>query len=173
MPSTRCDLYKPGLGKRVAKRDVFRSQHRPILSSPKPGFRSGPHRFSHMERLRRSESWRSESRSPVSAECIANMYLPARNICAGTWLTPATSAPGLGSSPPHLRRDWAHPANICAETTLNPASSAPRLCPPLSHLHQSWPPCHPPSDTAAAAARLSIGRKRQEQEQARKQARRG
>ncbi len=108
----------------------------PILSSPKPGFRSGPHRFSHMERLRRSESWRSESRSPVSAECIANMYLPARNICAGTGLTPATSAPGLGSPPPHLRRDLAHPRHICAGTGLTLPTSAPRLRSSPPHLRR-------------------------------------
>ncbi len=39
-----------------------------------------------------------------------------RHICAGTGLTPATSAPGLGSPRPHLRRDWAHPGHICART---------------------------------------------------------
>jgi hypothetical protein len=61
-----------------------------------------------------------------------------RHICAGTGLTPATSAPGLGSPPPHLRRDWTHsghictraglaPAHICAGTSLTPATSAPRL----------------------------------------------
>jgi hypothetical protein len=33
-----------------------------------------------------------------------------RHICAGTGLTSATSAPGLGSLLPHLRRDWAHSA---------------------------------------------------------------
>jgi hypothetical protein len=39
------------------------------------------------------------------------------HTCATTGLTPATSAPGLGSPLPHLRRDWAHP------------------CP---HLHRDW-----------------------------------
>jgi hypothetical protein len=37
----------------------------------------------------------------------------------------ATSAPGLGSSLPHLRRDWAHPCHICAGTGLTPPTSAP------------------------------------------------
>jgi hypothetical protein len=34
----------------------------------------------------------------------------ACHICAGTGLTPPTSAPGLRSALPHLRRDWAHPS---------------------------------------------------------------
>jgi hypothetical protein len=38
----------------------------------------------------------------------------SRHICAGTGLTPATSAPGLGSHLPHLRPDWAHPCHICS-----------------------------------------------------------
>ncbi len=44
------------------------------------------------------------------------------HICAGTALTPATSAPGLGSPRPHLRRDWAHPGHICAGTGLTLAT---------------------------------------------------
>ena len=65
------------------------------------------------------------------------------HICAGTGLTPVTSAPGLGSPPatsapglgsplatsapgrgsplPHLRRDWARPCHICAGTGFFPA----------------------------------------------------
>ena len=34
------------------------------------------------------------------------------HCCTGTGLTPATSAPGLGSPLPHLHRDWARP---CAQ----------------------------------------------------------
>ena len=57
------------------------------------------------------------------------------HICAGTGLTPATSAPGLGSPLPHLRRDrashlhedCARPAHICTGTGLGPAKSAPGL----------------------------------------------
>ena len=60
------------------------------------------------------------------------------HICTGTGLTPATSAPGLGSplphlhrdwarSCPHLRRDWAHPCHICTGTGLTPPTSAPGL----------------------------------------------
>ncbi len=39
----------------------------------------------------------------------------------GTGLTPPTSAPGLGSPRPHLRRDCAHPAHICAGTAPAPS----------------------------------------------------
>ena len=42
-------------------------------------------------------------------------------------LTPATSAPGLGSPRPHLHRDWARPGHICTEAGLTPATSAPGL----------------------------------------------
>ncbi len=52
---------------------------------------------------------------------------------------PATSAPGLGSPGPHLRRDWAYPARICAGTGLAFATFAPGLCsPPQEHLHREW-----------------------------------
>jgi hypothetical protein len=34
---------------------------------------------------------------------------------------PATSAPALGSTWPHLRRAWAHPCHICSGTGLTPA----------------------------------------------------
>jgi hypothetical protein len=37
-------------------------------------------------------------------------------MCAGTELTPATSAPRLGSPLPRLHRDWAHPSHVCAAT---------------------------------------------------------
>jgi hypothetical protein len=46
------------------------------------------------------------------------------HICTGTALTPATSAPGLGSPLPHLHRDCARPGHICAGTGLTPATSA-------------------------------------------------
>ena len=54
-----------------------------------------------------------------------------RHICAvhlcpigtGTGLTPATSAPGLGSFRPHLHRDWAHPGHICTGTGLANATA--------------------------------------------------
>ena len=57
-------------------------------------------------------------------------------ICTGTWLTPATSALGLGSPLPtsapglgaplqHLGRDWACPAHICTSLWQRPARCAP------------------------------------------------
>ena len=46
-------------------------------------------------------------------------------VRAGTGLTPPTSAPGLGSPLPHLRRDWAHPCNICTGTDRARPSPAP------------------------------------------------
>ena len=45
--------------------------------------------------------------------------LPRRDCahpCTGTGLIAATSAPGLGVSLPHLRRDWAHPWHISTAT---------------------------------------------------------
>ncbi len=39
-------------------------------------------------------------------------------ICAGTGPIRAASAPGLGPSVPHLRRDWAHPSHIGTGTGL-------------------------------------------------------
>ena len=39
----------------------------------------------------------------------------------------ATSAPGLGSPLPHLRRVWAHPCHICAGSGRAVATSAPGL----------------------------------------------
>jgi hypothetical protein len=62
----------------------------------------------------------------------------------------ATSAPGLGSPRPHLRRDWAHAAHISTRTGLTPATSAPGLGPPRPH---------PAGDVAAngtAAARRAV-----------------
>ena len=50
-----------------------------------------------------------------------------------------TSAPGLRSPLPHLRRDWAHPCRICTGTALTPATSAPGLGSPLPHLHRLRP----------------------------------
>jgi hypothetical protein len=60
------------------------------------------------------------------------------HVCTAAGLTPATSAPGLGSSLPHLHRDWAHHCHICTGTGLTPATSAPRLGSPLPHLHRDW-----------------------------------
>ncbi len=51
-------------------------------------------------------------------------------------LTPPTSAPGLGSTRPHLRRSRAYPAHICAWTGLTPPTSAPEPGLPRPHPHQ-------------------------------------
>jgi hypothetical protein len=59
-------------------------------------------------------------------------------VCAGTGLTAchtlhrnSTSAPGLCSPRPHLRRDWARPFHICTGTGLTPPTSAPGPGAPL------------------------------------------
>jgi hypothetical protein len=76
-------------------------------------------------------------------------------------VSPATSAPGLGSALPHPHRDWAHPCHIwtrtrwahpwhigtgtgahpchiCTGTRLTPATSATGLGSPLPHRHRDW-----------------------------------
>ncbi len=45
-------------------------------------------------------------RRPVLSHLRRDWAHPT-HICAGTGLAPPTSAPGLGSPRPHLRRDWA------------------------------------------------------------------
>ena len=50
---------------------------------------------------------------------------PPCRICTETRLAPATSAPGLGSPRPHLRRDWAHPAHIRTGTQVPHVPRAP------------------------------------------------
>ena len=58
------------------------------------------------------------------------------HICTGTGLTPATSAPGLGSPMPRLHRDWAQRCHICTGT----GPHLPRLLgSPLPRLHRDWP----------------------------------
>ena len=64
--------------------------------------------------------------------------LTSCHISTGAGLAAATSAPGLGASPPHLHQDWAYPRHICTErdwarrchictgTGPNPAASAPK-----------------------------------------------
>jgi hypothetical protein len=90
------------------------------------------------------------------------------HICTGTGLTPATSAPGLGSPLPHLHRDWAHPGHICTATWLipaiftgtglAPATSALGLGSFLPHLHQDWAhSCHICGTRLAAATSAGTG----------------
>jgi hypothetical protein len=66
----------------------------------------------------------------------------APHICAGTGLTPTTSAPGRGSLPPHLRRDRAHSHHICTGTGLTPTTSAPGPGSLPPHLHRDWAHSH-------------------------------
>ena len=65
----------------------------------------------------------------VRAGPVPQRRRAAAHICAGTGLTPATFAPGLGSLLIHLHWDLAHPAHICTETGL---------IPPTAHLHRGW-----------------------------------
>ena len=81
------------------------------------------------------------------------------HICAETGLTPATSAPGLGSPLPHLRRDLAHPCHICAGTGLTPATSAPGLGAPRATLPQPGaekPRPQPAQEEEPSAARAAL-----------------
>jgi hypothetical protein len=102
-----------------------------------------------------------------------------RHTCAGTGLTPATSAPGLGSPLPHLRRDWVHrchicmgtalplphlhwdwayPCHTCAGTGLTPATPAPGLGPSLPHLRRDWAySCHTCAGTGPIPATSAPG----------------
>jgi hypothetical protein len=61
---------------------------------------------------------------PTSGSRIACRWR-AGGGCNVSGLTPPTSAPGLGSPRPRLRRDWAHPAHVCTGTGLAPPTSAP------------------------------------------------
>ena len=58
--------------------------------------------------------------------------------CASDALVDIDGALGLGSSLPHLRRDWAHPCHICAGTGLTPSAAAPGLGSPVPHLRCGW-----------------------------------
>jgi hypothetical protein len=89
------------------------------------------------------------------------------HICTGTGLTPAASAPGLGSTRPHLRRGRAHPAHICTRTGLTPPTSAPGLRSPQPHLRRGR--AHPahicagsgldPATTICARTGLALARR--------------
>ena len=95
--------------------------------------------------------------SSASSRSCANARASA-STCAGTGLTPptsapgpgsprphlrrgrahplATSAPGLGTPRPHLRRDQTRPAHICTGTGPSPSTSAPGLGSPRPHLRR-------------------------------------
>jgi hypothetical protein len=59
----------------------------------------------------RHGSW-APSRSGMRRLCRRHQAIES-SACTRIGLTPATSAPGLGSPLPHLCRDWAHPCHIC------------------------------------------------------------
>ena len=112
------------------------------------------------------------------ARCVSADW-PQCNAC-GVWTAPVgqqrpasrtcgepADASGLGSPPPHLRRDWAHPCHICAGTGLTPC----HVC-----TGTGWAPAHPavvkcrlpgadhhshPEGLAAVAVGRCGGRRRQ------------
>ncbi len=76
----------------------------------------------------------------MQASIVVSGHLRAGHICAGTGLTAATSAPGLGSLPPHLRRDWAHCRHICVRTSSVFRWAARRWCTMLGlEAWVAWP----------------------------------
>ena len=116
-------------------------------------------------RSRSSLTSASQSRPSHAPRRCAPAATSASHICTGIGLTPATSARGLGSPLPHLRRDcasplprlrrdWAHPCHLCAGTVphpchicagtgLTPATSAPGLGSLLPRLRRDWAhSCH-------------------------------
>jgi len=87
--------------------------------------------------------------SPRSSRCTPTQFQDERGAlkgingiyCATTMpcgesMEP-TSSPRLGSSLPHLHRDWAHRCHICAGTRLTVVTSARGLGSPLPHLHST------------------------------------
>ncbi len=75
-----------------------------------------------------------QSLLPEKFRLYSEAYWDSRVRLAPTLpqLRPATSAPGLRSPLPHLRRDCAHPCHICTGTGLTPATSAPGLRSPFA-----------------------------------------
>ena len=78
----------------------------------------------------------AQSRTHRFGACLVALHQVFFHPHARVGRTAATSAPGLGSPLPHLRRDWAHPCHICARTGLTPATSAPGLGSPRPHLRR-------------------------------------
>ena len=62
--------------------------------------------------------------------------LPQRQAQEGHLRQCVTPAPGLGSTLPHLHRDWAHPCHIGTRTRLALSTSALGLGPPLPPRHR-------------------------------------
>ena len=73
----------------------------------------------------------AQSRTHRFGACLVALHQVFFHPHARVGRTAATSAPGLGSPLPHLRRDWDRPCHICAGTGLTPATSA---------LGLGWPP---------------------------------
>ena len=61
---------------------------------------------------------RAPTRRGSSPQCIRQA------LGTATGRTPATSAPGLSLTPPHLHRDWAQPRHVCTGTGLTTRRSA-------------------------------------------------
>jgi hypothetical protein len=92
---------------------------------------------------------------PYRAAVARVMRSPFRPLL--TAVRPATSAPGLRSPLPHLRRDCAQRFHICAGTGLTPAAAAPRLLTGLTlpHLHRDWAhPCRICNGTGLAPVHI-------------------
>ena len=90
------------------------------------------------------------ARAFARATEVAEKHLPHRH----PFRFAATSAPGLGSPLPHLRRDWARPCHICAGTgrtpchIIRPFRSLPRLHPCTARAAQPRMACPFPANTA-------------------------
>ena len=93
----------------------------------------------HMREMHRDWAQRSSHICAGAHSChiCAGAGPTPSHICAGTWLAPATSAPGLGSPPPHLPQH-------CASCLCPAARSAsPEI--PSSHSSSLHPGAHLPT----------------------------
>ena len=76
----------------------------------------------------------------VSIRCSVSIRALPSLISLSSFLhggfTRATSAPGLGSPLPHLRRDWAHRCHICTGTELTVAEAASYTAAHGPHSHR-------------------------------------
>ncbi len=84
--------------------------------------------------------------SPLAALAWADRFPLAGPRPRRDWVTPPTSAPGLGSPHPHLHRDWARPGHIRTGTGRVQAA-------PVARAHgQAAEPERPQLPIAATAA---------------------
>jgi hypothetical protein len=119
----------PGLGSLPAASAPGHRHRRPTSSKP----------FSFLSsRFRRSRrhSMPAGQRHICTGNALAHKSC---HICTRTELTPATSAPGLGTPEAYLHRDWPTSAAYALGTWLARATSAPGLGSPLPHLHRNKP----------------------------------